>query len=591
MGIILRVKQYFANKLSSMAKQAANAISTAAALSPKQIQEIEARKGEYLRLLPNRGNENLIAERKLAKVIVETEQEYILQLGRNELYSPVANIMDNFDTDNRIRYFDITRWTKDKDELAIKNLTTVYNVMSKEPDCNIALIFNRTAEKCSVSFGIVNGKARESDPSLADKYSERVANAFEGIFPGAVIKNNDPDNQDFGIGLPPCLENLIENCERTKSVAIVSNIASERSKDFISQGIEKLLDSYVPKERSEEYTLLLIANPVTDLKERKNYLSSLQTELAPYVSIQENVGYQESGWASSSFNAGVYAGVHAGVGAGMNISSGKSSSDSTTTIPDKKKDPTQTHSDTHSHGTGINAGAHAGGNFGVNFARASNETLSAGRNKNITKTFTNYSIKHEIELLDSRIKRLEEGNGLWEFAAYIVSEDPSMAKNVASMYHSLTQGEKSYSATNDINFWDGYTDSDAAKVILAYIQRLQHPLFGLKNNLPDEWLCYPSLTTPSIAITGQELAKAMNFPRKSVPGLQVTENAPFGRDANHKESASKEGLDIGCLYHMRTIFEEQRFFLSKNDLTKHTFITGSTGSGKTNTVYNILGEK
>ena len=585
MGLILRAKEYLANKVVSTAKKAADAISTAATLSPKQIQDVEARKEKYLSLLPDINSVKIIAERKLAKTGVETEQAYLLQL--TELYNPVANVLDNFDTDNRIRYFDITRWAKDKDELAINNLTTVYNVMSKEPDCNIALIFHRSAEKCSVSFGIVNSKPRESDPSLADKYSERVANAFKGNFPGAVIKNNDPDNRDFGIGLPQCLENLSENYGRTKSVAAVSNIASERSKDFISQGIEKLLDGYVPKNKSEEYTLVLIANPVTDLKERKNYLCGLQTELAPFEAFQKTIGFQENSGASSSFNAGAYAGGYAGVGAGMNTGTGNSSTGSVT--PHVGKDEgSKTYSGTHSENSGMNIGAHAGVNFGVNFARSSNEMMQVGRNENITRTHTDYGIKHAIEFLNSRVKRLEEGNGLWEFAAYIVSEDPSTVKDVASQYLSLTQGEKSYFATDAINFWDGYNNSDAAKVIISYIQRLQHPLFGLKNNLPDEWLCYPSLTTPSIAITGQELAKAMNFPGKSLPGLQVTENAPFGRDANHKESESKGGLDIGCLYHMRTTFNEQRFFLSKNDLTKHTFVTGSTGSGKTNTVYNIL---
>ena len=602
MGLILRAKEYLANKAISAAKGVADAISTVSSLSPKQVKEIEDRKEKYLSFLPNEDNAAAIAERILAKVGVETEQAYILQLS--ELYSPVGNVLDSFDEENRIRYFDITRWTKDKDELAISNLTSVYNAMSKETDCNIALIYHRTAEKCYVSFGIVNNDPRKSDPSVADSYSQRVAKSFKGNFPGAVIEKSDPDSSDFGIGMPEFLENLVSGSSRTKSVAAVSNVASERSKDFISQGIEKLLDGYVPKNKNDEYTLVLIANPVTDFKDRKQYLCNLQTELSPYATRQRTKGYQESSVKSSAANVGAYAGGYAGAAAGKNegISHTDSNTNSVNINPtdalkkdilkdglgEKIKDFTSSASKSKSDTTssGFNLGAHAGVNFGLNFARSSNESMQVGKNESVTETRTNYGIKHAIDFLDSRIKRLEEGNGLWEFAAYVVSEDPSTAKDVANQYLSLTQGEKSYFTENAINFWDGYENSDAAKVILAYIQRLQHPLFGLKATLDDSWLCYPSLTTPSIAVTGNELAKAMNFPRKSIPGLQVTENAAFGRDAGTPKSSGD--LDIGCLYHMREAFNEQRFFLSKDDLTKHTFITGSTGSGKTNTVYNLL---
>ena len=39
---------------------------------------------------------------------------------------------------------------------------------------------------------------------------------------------------------------------------------------------------------------------------------------------------------------------------------------------------------------------------------------------------------------------------------------------------------------------------------------------------------------------------------------------------------------------MHEKIEAQRIKLSKEELTKHTFITGSTGSGKSNTIYVLL---
>lgn len=62
-----------------------------------------------------------------------------------------------------------------------------------------------------------------------------------------------------------------------------------------------------------------------------------------------------------------------------------------------------------------------GGNFGANFARSSTVTATVGKNEGITQTFTNFNIKHALELLENQMKRLEQSTalGMWDFAAYI----------------------------------------------------------------------------------------------------------------------------------------------------------------------------
>ncbi len=78
------------------------------------------------------------------------------------------------------------------------------------------------------------------------------------------------------------------------------------------------------------------------------------------------------------------------------------------------------------------------------------------------------------------------------------------------------------------------------------------------------------------------------FPQHSLQGIPVQKSVSFGREPHFLGMMETENnLEIGSAYHM---YEPQsnRVGLSIEELSKHTFITGSTGSGKSNTVYTIL---
>ncbi|MCM1277314.1 MAG: ATP-binding protein, partial [Lachnospiraceae bacterium] len=138
-----------------------------------------------------------------------------------------------------------------------------------------------------------------------------------------------------------------------------------------------------------------------------------------------------------------------------------------------------------------------------------------------------------------------------------------------------------------VNLWDG--DSDEAAEILKSVQRLRHPVFGLAA-ASTEWLIYPAQVDPTTVLSGKELAKALNFPRKSVTGLPVIECAEFGRNiSSYDETENGDELHLGTIFHMNHS-ESTDVSLNKNSLTAHTFITGSTKAGKSNTVYKILDE-
>lgn len=608
MGIILNTKQFLANKTKEVKKKAADSLASAAALSPKQVEIVEQKRTAYLSQKPDMTREDVqeLIEKNLGVIGIEVYKDYLKQL--KNIYKPVDTAVERFDALNRIRYFNITKWVTDSEEKNLDKMVNVYHVLSEE-NCNIALIFHRTQEKCEVTMGVVNTDNRQSDPIKVKTYESRLKEAILGNFPGAELNTNKGNKDSFGVGIPQNLQSAIraaKDGKKVKSVAIVSNLASEKSENFISQSIEKLLDGIIPQNEAQDYTIVLMAKPLNNQNEGKNRLFELYSALAPYTSWQTNYTYTESDGINSSSNLGINLGASAGCQASITKANGKNQmqlfeENADDKLPQKlwkggvgkagqlfgMYAPIQ-----NTNTTTDTVGGHASANFGVSFSRTSSVTAQLGINEGITQNYTNYGVKHTLEVIENQLKRMEESSalGMWNFAAYFIADSPVIANNAAHMYLALTQGEESFMTSAAINLWDGEYDRDDAQTILASVQKLQHPVFGLKDTLEEEWLLYPTLVTPSAVLSGKELARALNFPRKSVSGLPVLESAAFAREV-HRFSDDGNGknreIEIGNIYHMRKD-EASKAKLDVDSLSSHVFVTGSTGTGKSNSIYQMV---
>ena len=595
MGIIANTKQFLAKKATEVATRTADGIVTASTLSPKQLQQVDKKRTEYLTEKPNMNSEDVqeLIRKNLGAVGIEVYQAYLEQI--KSAYKPMDVAIEEFDAVNRIRHFDITKWVIDSNEKNLDKLVNVYQVLSAE-NCNIALIYHRTQIGCQVTMAVINTDMDQPDPAKADSFIARLSGAVKGNFPGVETRKNGENKDIIGFGEPSCLNESIQ--EDIKSIAIVSNLASEKSEDFISQSMEKLLDGIVPTNENEEYTVVLLAKPISEQLEMRNRLFELFSVLSPYASWQTAFTYTESDTTSSSANLGVNLGLNAGVNASHGHNTSKLYEENKNdNIGEKVKKgligkgkqliglyaPEQ---DTNS--VGYNASA----NFGVNFSRSSSVTVQIGKNESITQSYTNYGVKHTLEILESQLKRLDQSSalGMWEFASYIIARSPVIANNVAHMYLALTQGEESFMTKAAVSLWDGEEEKTDAATILKSVQKLQHPVFGLKDTPEQEWLLYPTLITPSAILSGKELAKSLNFPRKSISGLPVLESTAFGREVqkfSNADTNEKRSICIGNIYHMRQE-EKNPVSIDVDSLTSHLFVTGSTGTGKSNTIYQLL---
>lgn len=521
--------------------KAADSLAACSQLSPKQRRELEQQREDYLRAQDGdqRAGQNAVSK-CLGAIQLEVTQAHLLRLS--SFYRPDVWAEDESLLDNRIRFFDVTKWVVDSTEKNLDKLVNVYQVLSDE-DCTIALIYTRRTSGCTVTMAVKN-RMPSDDPSIVRGLDDRFRSAFSGNFPGSELG-------DSHTGIPSVCQALPAQC----AVASVSNLPSEKSEDFISQSIEKLLDGIIPQTTREEYSIVLLASPSADLPARRQRLCELYTALSPYATWQKNESFNESLSQTAVANAGLNAGANIGLNAGAM--------------------------------GGLNAGV----NIGVSLGRSSIASRSNAVTTGSTATYTDYVVKHEQELLESQVKRMDQCSalGMWDFAAYVISSDYSTANNVAHMYLSLTQGEQSYMEQAAINLWS--RDRGAANIV-PWLKALEHPRFLLDPDMVQkiqDCLQYPVFTTATTALSGAELAHALNFPRKSVSGLPVYECVPFGREVVQYGQGTGPTVPLGVIYHMRRE-ESAPVLLDRDSLTAHVFITGSTGAGKSNTIYALLNE-
>lgn len=243
--------------------------------------------------------------------------------------------------------------------------------------------------------------------------------------------------------------------------------------------------------------------------------------------------------------------------------------------------------DTNATGTTTQHGTSSSYSEALNFGQSETLTDTLGSSEGIMMQSQNLMISNMMERIKKQIERIDECEsiGMWNCAAYFLSENRAISEAAAASYHSLISGEKSGVERSAINTWG---TSDKLPMLKSYITHFSHPKF--LNYVSGNDTSY--FVSPASLISTKELAIQMSLPRKSICGLPVAEHAVFGQEVivNHKSGSSDlvtRKLDLGNIFHLNET-TNMKAELDVNSLTMHTFVTGSTGSGKSNTIYHIL---
>lgn len=546
-------------------------------------------------------NPSSVVEMKTDVQKIFTEVDYIV----NKSYLPSLEKCPVIPVGNAsasVCFFPIRKIVYDREENNIEKLANVY-ACAAVAGVNVAMLIRAESGK---GVEIYLGTYDEQDRvNVTYPNTQLLYNSFVGNFPGSRAKSDSTILSDKDTAA------LINYAfpANFQAVAAVSGVASMRGRQDNSRnenfyrGIEKVIESMPDK----NYTILILAKALErgELAGVRTELEGLYTELSPFaktsisisrsdgdsitqtlaksisnsftnsksdsLSIGESRSQSHGGskFSTTSQGAGTNIGggiLPLGISGHTNVAEGESKFENDMYGQNEVKVQTQTSTEAHTEVKTASNGT----------------TVTVTRTQSVQLNYENKKVSELLSSIDLQLKRLRVGEGLGMFAvsAYFSANTIADVKTVAAAYKSIISGDNTYVEQTCVNIWSGEVKSG----IIAYLRRFRHPVFKLANSLRCDLTA-----TPATVISVPELALCMNLPKKSVNRVVVYEGVSFGRnivELTEKIRQSKK-LELGKIFHLG-LQENTKAFLDVNSLTMHTFVTGTTGSGKSNTVYGLL---
>ena len=541
-------------------------------------------------------------------------KNYLTRLSNLEIVSLDSDISLN---DTII--FKVNKMVYEKDEYATDKFISIVSAMTYTKG-SVFMIVDGHKDHTDFYLGV---KCEDSERT-ASSVAETFTNAMIGQFPGAQIS-------DLSIKRPGAdrseQEHLIHKMTEATTISMCSGIPAQKNSKgeytnatFI-QGIEKFAIAM----QGKEYTAVILASSisqdkVTDIRFQYETISSA---LSIYESQQLNLTSNESLSTSISNTIGE------SITHGLSHTEGTSSSHTHTTshttgssdshtsgISDTKgrnrsggitfilsanagtsKSKTKSESDTHS----TNQSDTSSDSFTKGSSQS--DTRSKSQTKNTSNTFSesntqgtsrsltvNVKDKHIQEILKKIDKQLErisvcESSGLWAVNAYFLSyeTDRAIAETGATIFRSIIQGEQSGVEFSAINTW--YNDNPSYLSLSKYVCGLTHPQFVYHNSISEQSM----VLTPTTMLSSKEVAIMIGLPRKSVPGFPVVEHVTLGKEVVRLSNyENRKSFELGCIFDQGIDMPNNKVHLDVKSLTQHVFVTGSTGCGKSETVYKLI---
>ena len=531
-------------------------------------------------------------------------------------------------TVQNVRMYRITKMVYEKNEFSLHKFTSVFNSLS-HINTSVFLMIDSNGLETEIYIGVKSEDKRRT----ASSTGKLLFNILKGQFPGIELENK--------------FENEIEDLlnkpkgEFVSAVTNIGNLIDEENKnneEFV-QGLEKLIKTM----QGQKYRAVILAENKSndDLKKLRAGYEEIYNNLSPFSKIQinfsENKGTNYSNSNSTSLSTGTTYSRNDSVTEGSSYSENESTSEQKSVSKKNLIEFAAASAGGIASGAAIGAGIGAllgpagsmvggivgmgvagagaglvmatgaiptytegqsstkGSSYTENFSKTYGESKgetntntktdtetignSLGSSQAITLNTENKIVSNLLDRIDTQLERIKEFEtfGMWECAAYFISEEPPVAEIAAATYKSIIQGKNSGVEVSSINSWN----EDNAKEIIKNINNFEHPSFRYNDNI---------FVKATSLISSKELGIQMGLPKKSVIGFPVVEYSSFAQEVityNANEDNDRKSITIGKIFNMGKITEKV-MQLSKKSMAMHTFITGSTGSGKSNTIYEIL---
>lgn len=554
--------------------------------------------------------------------------------------APRFDLKINLNSD--VRIFKVERIVLENKQSVLESMTAAYNALGAA-GFSVFIFLDCDGSETHLYLGTRGQSGRVQGGTAGQLLQE----TFKGHFSGSeLLPLNGSETKVLMDGL------YCENHDGTSTVQSVTAVTgvpslSVEEREHFMQGLERFIDAA----EGHNYSAIILAEPVTptQLSHIRSGYESVATQLSPLLRQQVSYGENDSEAMSLSISHGLSQSLSdslsqtetSGVTEGTNTSKAYGTSESLSEQTNKSKvaalggttvtlgatvagsllggvvgagigsmigsnvgrmlsDPfteNRTAGTSYTESQGINkgtsfssaAGRTTGETSTDSKTTAKSDTQTIGSSRQLTLDMTDKSIEQMLKKIDKQLERVDEASryGGWQTAAYFIGNSTASSETLASIFLGLMRGGNSDTEDFALTTWDKSNNSKM-KSVLEWLKVLNHPRLNANffNTLPLKYL------TPATLVSGKEMAIQLSMPRRSTSSTAVVETQAFGRQVKSLDGhniATNKSIELGVIRHLWNDLP-QKVSLDIDNLTSHVFISGSTGSGKSNTVYELMSQ-
>ena len=514
--------------------------------------------------------------------------------------------------------FRVTELVFSREEGSHSRLTTVLNALHAG-GASCLLLLQCCNGRSELYLGAVN-KQRYDNTYYMNTVRDILRSGIEGNLPGTEVAEL-VSRQEIEQKLEQCINNGFDS-QCVTAISCVADVEQEDRRGI--PGIENLLEAV----GRQNFTLMVLADPIskeqmrvvrqgyenlgTQLSSKSEMSVSLQSGTSTTLSESYSESYTKSisqslsltqshtsgtGWSTGSSrsesgkDAKTTLGKAASIGAALAVSAKAAAGAAAanpffvmSAVSSLLVNPSQagttegrSGSESDTHGTQRTDGR----TDALGETRGSSVAEAATKGISIQTSTRDRHVQELLDRVEWYLKWLNrcENYGMFNCCTYVISSNAGTNLMVASQYQALMQGRGEMGQPVTINTWTRENGVEAVKQSLLH---MMHPVMACDDL---EGL------TPAMLMSSRELSRQMALPQHSVVGISVMEYAAFGREVVRKTPIrSGKVMRVGAISHMGRTEAYQPVLLDVQSMAAHTFVAGTNGSGKSNTVFRMLEE-
>lgn len=483
-------------------------------------------------------------------------------------------------------------------------LEALENALSCMTVSGMNLVYLILGEKGRVSFyfGVARDYLAPNEGAAVKEIGDAFLKpALEGNFRGSIVRElDDPKEKKGVVEKTQILKKLKGYLSKPENCRVLSGVPGgvkdKENRDF--RGVDRLVDIM----QGDSFGLMILAKPIDP-----RALSELRSTI-----------FKAYEMVSAASKQSVQVGMNEGQSRNLSVNIGKSISTNTTktdgvshnesratgTTEKRSKGSLYTDSDTKTVGGGDSHSMSKGKTESENVGKSESQGQNRGSSVTVSSDLTNKIAADWVKYFDDVVvPRLDyaRGKGAYVVNTTLFGENPNVVRKLAQAARSIFAGEMAnmvpllsrvpskdecaqlqnltipfHPTTAEESAVMPYAESGLmAYAGGAYVQHVENP--------PLEEVLYAGNW-----MSVRELAQMAGLPQKEVVGLRLKEEVEFGLNVPLCPENTKTSVNLGTLVKSGSLAKGCEVVLDGNQLDRHVFVAGVTGSGKTTTCQTLL---